>query len=467
MHLLFFIKVRLFKYTISLLISFFAIANYAIGQAPISNYSMVLLKYQKGEILGYVPGVKITANPNGEVCAGTTVIFKASAINCNIMPPYQWKKNNVIVGSNSSTYTDNNISNNDIITCTMFTGGHLSAPVVSNSLQEKVKAAPIAPTITANGPTTFCAYYGSVQLSTSATGVLYQWQCPTNTYFSHNFGASCTISGLMFLSGTYNVSLKVTSNGCSTSSLAIPVTILHAPASPSILASGSLSVCEGSGGVTLSTNAVASSYEWKYGGSIVSTAPSCLVNKSTKSGPYYLFVTGSNGCKSKPANAVNVNVWYCGKPMCWLVNANSNKYEARKSMNFPMPGNKTWYDYAGNIINSSGYYFYAPAPGYYRVRVNNNGCITPFSDFFLYQPIAEKYTLYPAPVTNSLSIVSNSLTNSISAIIENATGTTMNANFTFVAMTSINTSSYPTGTYKITLKDITTGAIETKYFTKQ
>ncbi len=460
-------NVNLFTKTIFFLLFIITMKTNSLGQSTILGYSISVSKYPIDNFLSYVPGVKITANPGGIVCSGVNVTFTAYAINSNITPPYQWRKNNIIVGTNNSTYSDNNLSNNDIITCTMFRGGNSSAPVISNSIQQKVKAGPAIPVITANGPTSICANDASVVLSTSATGVLYQWQCPTSTYFSYNYSSSCSISGLMLSPGIYNVSLKVTSNGCSTYSAAVPVTILPAPASPSILVNGPLSICEGSGGVTLSTNVTASSYEWKYGGSIVSTAPTCLVNKAIKSGPYYLFIRGSNGCKSMPSNSVHVNVWYCGKPMCWLVNVNSNKYEARKSMNSLMPGNKTWYDYAGNIINNPGHYFYAPAPGYYRVRVNNNGCITPFSDFFLYQPIAEKYTLYPAPVTNSLSIVSNSLTNSISAIIENATGTTMNANFTFVAMTSINTSSYPAGTYKITLKDITTGAIETKYFTKQ
>ena len=46
--------------------------------------------------------IAASANP---VCAGTSVIFTATATNGGASPSYQWKVNNINAGTNSATYT--------------------------------------------------------------------------------------------------------------------------------------------------------------------------------------------------------------------------------------------------------------------------------------------------------------------------------------------------------------------------
>ena len=64
------------------------------------------------------PSVSITANPSGTITSGTSVTFTATPTNGGT-PTYQWEKNNIVVGTNSATYTDNTLANNDVIKCVL------------------------------------------------------------------------------------------------------------------------------------------------------------------------------------------------------------------------------------------------------------------------------------------------------------------------------------------------------------
>jgi hypothetical protein len=66
------------------------------------------------------PSVSISASSTN-ICAGTNITFTATPTNEGDNPTYQWKKNGVNVGSNSATYSDNTLSNNDTIICVLTT----------------------------------------------------------------------------------------------------------------------------------------------------------------------------------------------------------------------------------------------------------------------------------------------------------------------------------------------------------
>jgi hypothetical protein len=83
-----------------------------------------------------VPAVAIMANPVSPICAGTDVTFTAVPTFGGTNPVYTWKKNGGTVGTNVNTYSDNNLSTTDIITCEM-TSNAPCAPtdnVVSNAI---------------------------------------------------------------------------------------------------------------------------------------------------------------------------------------------------------------------------------------------------------------------------------------------------------------------------------------------
>jgi hypothetical protein len=108
----------------------------------------------------------------------------------------------------------------------------------------------VTPTITAGGPTTFCAG-GSVTLTSSA-GTSYLWS-----------NGATTQSINVTTSGSYTV--KVTNiSGCqSAASVATVVTVNALPGTPTITADGPTTFCAG-GSVTL-TSSAGTSYLWSNG----------------------------------------------------------------------------------------------------------------------------------------------------------------------------------------------------------
>ena len=149
-----------------------------------------------------------------------------------------------------------------------------------------VNALPATPTITAGGPTTFCAG-GSVTLTSSA-GTSYLWSNGATT-------ASINVT----TAGSYTV--KVTNaSGCqSAASVATIVTVNALPATPTITAGGPITFCAG-GSVTL-TSSAGTSYLWSNG----ATTPGINV---TTPGSYTVQVTNASGCQSAASAATTVNV---------------------------------------------------------------------------------------------------------------------------------------------------------------
>lgn len=83
------------------------------------------------------PSVTISASTT-DICAGQSVVFSTSEVNGG-SADYQWKKNNVNVGT-GPTYTTTTLANNDIIICHMTSNATCPTPkvVVSNPITMKV-----------------------------------------------------------------------------------------------------------------------------------------------------------------------------------------------------------------------------------------------------------------------------------------------------------------------------------------
>ena len=140
----------------------------------------------------------------------------------------------------------------------------------------------VSASITANGPTTFCAG-GSVTLTASA-GNSYAW----------SNGAS-TQSISVNTSGNYSVTVT-NANGCN-SNASQGVTVNSLP-TVSISADGATTFCAG-GSVNLTASA-GSSYAWSNG----ATTQSISVNAT---GNYSVTVTNANGCSANASQGVTVN----------------------------------------------------------------------------------------------------------------------------------------------------------------
>ncbi|MFM7176397.1 MAG: T9SS type A sorting domain-containing protein [Bacteroidota bacterium] len=91
--------------------------------------------------------VSISANPSGPVSATTSITFTATPVNGGSAPIYQWKRNGVNVGTNSSTYTNSSWVNNDVVQCVMTSNATcvIGSPATSNSITISVTISAGAP----------------------------------------------------------------------------------------------------------------------------------------------------------------------------------------------------------------------------------------------------------------------------------------------------------------------------------
>lgn len=85
--------------------------------------------------------ITITAGSQTMV-AGNSITFTATPTNGGATPIYQWKKNGADVGTNTATYTDLTLANNDIISCVMTSNYAclLTNTATSNSISMTVTA---------------------------------------------------------------------------------------------------------------------------------------------------------------------------------------------------------------------------------------------------------------------------------------------------------------------------------------
>lgn len=198
-----------------------------------------------------------------------------------------------LTSSSASTYLWSNGATTPSINVT--TSGSYSVRVTNSSgchsepsmvTEIAVNEIPATPTITTDGPATFCEG-GSVRL-TSSSGTSYLWS-----------NGATTQSINVTSSGSYTV--RVTnSSGCqSATSVAIIVTVNALPSTPNITAGGPTTFCDG-GSVTL-TSSSGSTYLWSNG----ATTSSIVV---TTAGNYTVRVADANGCQSAASAAAVVSV---------------------------------------------------------------------------------------------------------------------------------------------------------------
>src|SRR5690606_29109942 len=90
------------------------------------------------------PQVSQTMNATNPICANSNITFTASATSTGTTYSYQWYKNNTAVGTNSSTYTNNNWTNNDTV-FVVFTNLECGYVDTSNFIGLTVLPAPLQP----------------------------------------------------------------------------------------------------------------------------------------------------------------------------------------------------------------------------------------------------------------------------------------------------------------------------------
>lgn len=95
------------------------------------------------------PKINITMTPAGNLCLGNSVSFTAHTSNGGVTPVYEWRKNGIVVGTNSNIYNaGTSYISGDSITCTLKSSLTCitAANVVSNKIVLKVNP-PVQPAI--------------------------------------------------------------------------------------------------------------------------------------------------------------------------------------------------------------------------------------------------------------------------------------------------------------------------------
>lgn len=189
-------------------------------------------------IAALVPAITISPAA-ADNCAGSSVMYEATAINGGANPGYQWQVNGQNAGTNNAVFTTNNLSNYDQVTCILTSSaGCVSTKTVVSNISTFTVDPPVAPSIIINssisGP--ICA---GTPVTFTAIGVLtgsasvYQWQLNGNnvgvnstTYTNNNLGDGDVITCLFTSSAKCAVTATLLSD-------AIVITL--APASSCIV----------------------------------------------------------------------------------------------------------------------------------------------------------------------------------------------------------------------------------------
>ncbi|MGJ8661474.1 MAG: PKD domain-containing protein, partial [Bacteroidota bacterium] len=202
-------------------------------------------------------------------CAGGNVVLTSSSTSGNLWSTGATTQS--ITVTSAGTYTVNKTAAG----CT--SGNSLGTTVTVNPI-------PSAPTVSANGPLSFCSGGSVILTSSSTTGNIWSTGAMTQ---------SITVTS----SGSYTVSKSEL--GCNSAlSPATVVTVNPTPSTPVITAGGPLSFCNG--GSVILTSSSASGNLWSNG----ATTPSITVSAS---GTYTLSVT-SSGCTSLNSSGSSVVV---------------------------------------------------------------------------------------------------------------------------------------------------------------
>ncbi len=92
-----------------------------------------------------IPASVVISSTADIICQGENVIFTGTAFNGGAIPAYQWQVNGLPVGTNTSTYTSNTLTNGDRVNVIMSSGLSCvtNSPATSNSITMIVNPFPV------------------------------------------------------------------------------------------------------------------------------------------------------------------------------------------------------------------------------------------------------------------------------------------------------------------------------------
>jgi gliding motility-associated-like protein len=290
------------------------------------------------------PTITIASNVNN-VCAGTNIVFTATANNTGATPTYQWKINGTNVGTNSATYASTSFSNQDVVTCTLTS---LLTCLNANNIVSNSTTLTILPPLVAN--ITITASANNICSNTAVTftatttnagnAPVFQWKINgsnvgtnnnifTSNVLQNNDVVSCTLlSNLACVSSTPVVSNNIT----------MAVSAVVTPSSA--ISSSANNICNGA---SVTFNATSTNggnnpvYQWRINNVNVGNNSTQYISSSLQNGDVVTCTLFSNAnCISQPqaqSNSIVMNVITEPTPTV-TINTNNNNICSGQTANF-------------------------------------------------------------------------------------------------------------------------------------
>ena len=281
-----------------------------------SQYSSTFLLSVGGTAV--TPSVTIAANPGNSICAGTNVTFTATPTNGGLSPSYQWKLNGNNVGTNSSAYSNNTLTNGSVITVVMTSSLACVSPATATSAgitMNVTSSVTPAVTIAANTGSTICTGTNVTFTATPTNGGTtpsYQWKLNGNNVGTN----SNTYSNSTLTNGNIITVVMTSSLACANPATATAAGItmnVNSSVTPgvTIAANPGNNICSGAN-VTFTATPInggaTPSYQWKLNGNDVGTNNNTYTNNALTAGNVITVVmTSSLGCAS-PASATSAGI---------------------------------------------------------------------------------------------------------------------------------------------------------------
>ncbi len=261
------------------------------------------------------PSVSISANPAGAICAGTNVIFTAVPVLGGTAPSYQWKRNGVNVGTNSSVFSTSALANGDVITVVMTSNSTCVISPTANSNQIVMVVDPIInPAVSIVNNPVFPVCSGTAVTFTATpvnggTSPSYQWQLN-----GVNVGVNSPSYTTTLLASGNTVRVILTSNArCvspttkTSNTITASITPLVTPAI-SISANPAGPICDGTS-VTFTavpTNGGATpDYQWQINGANFGTNSNTFTSSTLSNNNQVRVILTSNANCAVPVNATS------------------------------------------------------------------------------------------------------------------------------------------------------------------
>jgi hypothetical protein len=248
--------------------------------------------------------VNPTPNPPSVTSVGPTTFCSGGSVTLNASSPvtgtYQWFNNGSAISGETNSSLVVTIAGDYTVVIT--TDAPASCPSSASSpITVIVNPTPQDPSITPNGPTTFCAG-ASVLLTSSSNGAgTYQWY-DGGTLISGQTNPTFSATS----AGTYTVVITSTSNCPSAASAAVTVIVNPNPVPPVVTAGDTTVFCTG-GSVDLNITSDLTGVtliEWSDGTTVVGNGPTYTTSTT---GTYTVTIRASTGCQAtSSSSAVSV-----------------------------------------------------------------------------------------------------------------------------------------------------------------